>query len=1430
MKKPNPPRVKSLTPLAKLLGRSVRPADTPKRPNPRLTAVALYKALQSEPETAKLEDLAGVLAELFSQEELNAGVSGQREDLVGAVADVLAAVMTEDELKQAGGGQKAYLAWLIKGTCVPNKVGTGHHDDATGHPCAASQAGQEVSPTSKKPEAKPQWEGGTPPPELPPEGPEDGGEKPTTGGEPAEAPAGEPASGADLQPIIDQVQAIKDGDAPDKLAKVTEVLNGLSLADLVAFKKKMGLKGAYNKGKYKTALLYASKLLGVPMPADSGPAPAPGKPEEPATPVAAEPEKPKVEKPSTGNVVEDTAAFIKTVVAGEGTPADKAAEIVAACEDLDKEQIIAVKAALGVKGTTHIAKAKLAAFVANKLVGHTGEGVSKPAPAPPSPAPAPEPEPSPAPPTPEEPTPAPEGPKTPDTDAESLKGKKSGWIKDNPLYSKAFDELAKAVQNAAGSGLTEAQLMDLIKTAYKNAGITLSNPKAIKGISASVYKAVFGEKAPEEGVTTALAKKLAEEVAKTAPAPAAEEETIDLTAPAAEEEPAPAAPAPAAEEEPIDLVSGDKLTSEVATLKSNKPAIDDPVVSKVYDDLTGVLENFSNEGENVLAAELMTAKINVGSYAFKQALKIMKISGGLDLDEATINSGFVDAIAAELLGGASNGPESMPVPVPDENKPGSTKAGLLKANKPAGLEPKVSQAYDAIAAKMAELVANPPADPYDISGALYEVMSGDGWIKAVQAMKETGLLGDVAGTPTGMTLSGVVQQWVKQDQEGGPPEPTPEPTPEDAKIKLKQDLKAKKPGYLYYNAEKMYDQITDLVGTPGITAKELEKKLAEMKEDAPGSFVSAMIGLMNTGVTGLTGMMKKKSPKTLAKELLKSGAAPKAAPIKGSAEAPAATPGLEYDTGNNWVQNREAEVPPPPHDLSWDEKSAITWWTGGGYKAMNERIYKGIKLTPEQENIRKNLATAFAKAKPFDKPIQVSRKVTFNGHGLNDFLELAKKAQGEGGALSMTGFNSTSTNPDVWHGNIQFVIQATHGIDAKPLSSIKSENEILLPEDAQVRVDHLEQDAYGKWKVYATQLTPDEIAAGKGSQKKKEVKVGTYKAPPTPPHVGKVNNPAKQKSEVEDMVKWWLAKKGQTAAGLAHSQSDWNKVAQDLKGYAPGMTHYEAEFALKNLATQEATSLIKPMFAKAGATNGPSDGVPDEARPADLTEDEKVAIQKYTGSAYRKINHALRNDDVVEPWAAKMKDDLDKAFAKAKPFKEPIDVVRDLRVQPGPDLEALLSQIHEAAAGNGTLRLPGYNSTALGGGISHFKGSVSLKIKARHGLDVRPYSHYPQERELLLDHNAGFRVQGIKKKSDGTYEVELEQLLPGEGGDSRPVTGLDIGKWSAQRRKKRDEDFEKWSKKGVPKNKPPGSPETEQAKEKKKEGLMSSLMGWLGGG
>lgn len=193
------------------------------------------------------------------------------------------------------------------------------------------------------------------------------------------------------------------------------------------------------------------------------------------------------------------------------------------------------------------------------------------------------------------------------------------------------------------------------------------------------------------------------------------------------------------------------------------------------------------------------------------------------------------------------------------------------------------------------------------------------------------------------------------------------------------------------------------------------------------------------------------------------------------------------------------------------------------------------------------------------------------------------------------------------------------------------------------------------------------------------------------------------------------------------------------------------------------------------ARNVPNPFAPNATRPR-LTPDQAAAFRAYTDiSIYSPLNEALREGR--EPpkrvlWRAVGKTDpaaaheeLRAAFAAAPVAARPFRLSRGITVG-DPTAFAVWA---EGQRGN-VIALPGYQSTiaadpAAGdhfGRKGKYSGNVYFHVHAVHALDARPYSMFPGEDEVLLDHNAEYRVGRVERK-DGAVHVELFQLPPRRG-------------------------------------------------------------------
>lgn len=186
--------------------------------------------------------------------------------------------------------------------------------------------------------------------------------------------------------------------------------------------------------------------------------------------------------------------------------------------------------------------------------------------------------------------------------------------------------------------------------------------------------------------------------------------------------------------------------------------------------------------------------------------------------------------------------------------------------------------------------------------------------------------------------------------------------------------------------------------------------------------------------------------------------------------------------------------------------------------------------------------------------------------------------------------------------------------------------------------------------------------------------------------------------------------------------------------------------------------------------NEPNEALPNATRP-ELTLDQARAVQAYSGTALcPKVNSALRSGTTMTAAGQKVHEELQAAFARAKPLDKPVDVSRSITVDQA-TIAGIRAAAEHAAGTGGTMKMDGYISTATGGGT--YSGNVKFKIKATHGLDMRPYSTFPGEYEMLLNHKSEFKVSKVEVVN-GELHVHMEQVPP-SGHNPQAVSGRKKG-------------------------------------------------------
>jgi hypothetical protein len=167
----------------------------------------------------------------------------------------------------------------------------------------------------------------------------------------------------------------------------------------------------------------------------------------------------------------------------------------------------------------------------------------------------------------------------------------------------------------------------------------------------------------------------------------------------------------------------------------------------------------------------------------------------------------------------------------------------------------------------------------------------------------------------------------------------------------------------------------------------------------------------------------------------------------------------------------------------------------------------------------------------------------------------------------------------------------------------------------------------------------------------------------------------------------------------------------------------------------------------------------DGARPT-LTLNQANALSVYTGGAYEFINDALRAGKIPDGPLGDVCQQMQTAFDDIKEFP-PVTVKRGINFKDQTQLMNFLQPFLNNICRNEPVTLMGFTSTGTAGTPDDFKGNVSLKIIAKKGLDLNPYSKTPKEKELLLNHNTTVKVHSCAKKGD-KWVLVLEQIIPKE--------------------------------------------------------------------
>ncbi len=272
------------------------------------------------------------------------------------------------------------------------------------------------------------------------------------------------------------------------------------------------------------------------------------------------------------------------------------------------------------------------------------------------------------------------------------------------------------------------------------------------------------------------------------------------------------------------------------------------------------------------------------------------------------------------------------------------------------------------------------------------------------------------------------------------------------------------------------------------------------------------------------------------------------------------------------------------------------------------------------------------------------------------------------------------------------------------------------------------------------------------------------------------------KQATDAQLAWTAAKLGamsmkdlrETAAALkVQGGKSKQSIADNLVARVKGLTKTAAEpkpqEAEKSKPTSQSVADFKhPPGFSAMSNNRPNEDLPDQTRPV-LDAKDAQDLERYTGfSGYGPLNNALRSGKIgsASDKVKKLYAGLQKAFDKAGTLEKPVKVYRGMTL-PKAKLDVFVANAVKSAKSGGTIKLKGYTSTTSSEKKAHSgsfgnhvpeqdKHKVLFEIEANRGLDMKPYSGFVSENEMLLDHGSEFQVVSAKMTPDG-HVIRLRQ-------------------------------------------------------------------------
>jgi hypothetical protein len=153
------------------------------------------------------------------------------------------------------------------------------------------------------------------------------------------------------------------------------------------------------------------------------------------------------------------------------------------------------------------------------------------------------------------------------------------------------------------------------------------------------------------------------------------------------------------------------------------------------------------------------------------------------------------------------------------------------------------------------------------------------------------------------------------------------------------------------------------------------------------------------------------------------------------------------------------------------EKEALTQFSGGNAFRINAALREGQAPPGRLAQVHAAVQSVFAKQPPLGGPVTVHRGLSIGGGKAQALVDALKASAASGKPWKDPGYVSTTTNEaDVKGAPVEMTIRATHGLDMRPVSHSKGEDEFLIDAGSRFKVHRLTDLGGGRWHVEMEQV------------------------------------------------------------------------------------------------------------------------------------------------------------------------------------------------------------------------------------------------------------------------------------------------------------------------------------------------------------------------